>query len=213
LLGLQGEITTSPVQLGETLKGLTVKYQIDRELLLKLNHVTSPGEIYAGSSLILPVVTDSKSKVLVDKVSSDRTLLETAALNQTSTWGLLNENDDSNNNAILPGDLLYLGASQNTKQISSVDPKLTNVTISPLPLVQGDTYVIKVDSPQDVSLDGSLNGMELHFFPNGDNEQVALEGVYAEADPGLAPFKLSGKFADLSNPSCWKVVTILLPTR
>jgi len=196
LLGLQGEITTSPVQLGESLKGLTVKYQIDRDLLLKLNHVTSPGEIYAGSSLILPVVADSKVKVPVDKANSDQTLLEAAALNQTSTWDLLDENNDTNDDAVLPGDLLYLNASQDAKQISPVEPKLTNVTISPLPLVQGDTYVISVESPQAVTLSGSLNGMPLNFFADKDNEQVALQGVYAEADPGLAPFILSGKFAD-----------------
>ena len=199
LQGLQGQITTSPVQLGETLKGLTVKYQIDQELLLKLNHVTSPGQIYAGSSLILPVISGAKTKVPVAKVNSGQTLLETAVLNQTSMWDLLDENNDQNQTSILPGDLLYLNAAQDAKEISSIDPKLTSVTISPLPLVQGDTFVISVVSPQDVTLQGSLNGMPLNFFTSQANQQVALQGVDAMADPGLAPFILSGKFADGSS--------------
>jgi LysM repeat protein len=48
--GLQGVITTSPVQLGENLKGLTLRYRIDPALLLKLNHISCPGEIYVGSN-------------------------------------------------------------------------------------------------------------------------------------------------------------------
>jgi len=199
LQGLQGQITSSPVQLGESLKDLTVKYQISQDLLMKLNHVTSPGEIYAGSSLILPVVESSKVKDPVSKISSSQTLLEAAALNQTNTWGLLDQNNDSNPFSVLPGDLIYMSASENASQISSVDPRLTSVTISPLPLVQGETFEIQVTSPQPVTLQGSLNGMPLSFFPNKDNQQVALQGVYAEADPGLAPFVLSGKFSDGSS--------------
>lgn len=196
LKGLQGEITTNPVQLGESLKDLTVKYQIAEDLLLRLNHITSPGEVYAGSSLILPVVSNSNEKVPVSKVGSTQTLLEAAAINQTSVWNLLDQNDDQKNLSVFPGDLLYLNVSQDSNEISSVDPRLSSVTISPLPLVQGETFVIQVNSPQAVTLQGSLNGMPLNFFATEDNQQVALQGVYAEAEPGLAPFILSGKFAD-----------------
>ena len=199
LQGLQGQITTSPVQLGESLNDLTVKYQIDRDLLLRLNHVTSPGEIYAGSSLILPVVEESKTKVPVNKVSSDQTLLEMAAMDQTTTWDLLDQNDLTNEAATLPGKMVYLGVSQNIAEVSPVDLHLTSVTISPLPLVQGETFEITVDSQVPVKLTGSLNGIDLHFFTVDGNKQVALEGVHAMADPGLAPFTLSGSFDDGSS--------------
>ena len=199
LQGLQGTLTTNVVQLGESLKSLTIKYQIGQDLLMKLNHITSPGEIYAGSSLILPLQSDTQNLVPVAKVDSSQTLLEIAALHQTTTWNLLDQNDDVNQFVVLPADLLYANSSDPNTKISAVDPKLNNVTISPLPLVQGDTYVITVDSPQGVSLQGSLNGMPLNFFTTEDKQQVALQGIYGEAEPGLAPFILSGKFADGSS--------------
>lgn len=196
LNGLSGQITTSPVQLGESLKDLTVKYQINKELIFKLNHVTSPGEIYAGSSLILPVIDNSKAKVPVSKVSSAETLLEMAAKNKTTTWDLLQQNDNQKGTDILPGEMVYLSVSENAAEISPVDTRLTSVTITPLPLVQGQTFEITVDSPQPVTLAGSLNGISLNFFTLEGNKQVALQGINAMADPGLAPFTLSGTFAD-----------------
>jgi murein DD-endopeptidase MepM/ murein hydrolase activator NlpD len=41
--------------------------------------------------------------------------------------------------------------------------------------------------------------MPLNFFSNADNQQVALQGVNAEADPGSTPFTLNGTFADGSS--------------
>jgi murein DD-endopeptidase MepM/ murein hydrolase activator NlpD len=209
LQGLQGVITTSPVQLGESLKDLTVKYQIDRDLLLKLNHVTSPSEIYAGSSLILPVVEESKAKVPVSKISSDQTILEMAAVNKTSTWEVLSQNDDQQETDILPGEMVYLSTAQNAAEVSPVDTRLTNVTISPLPLVQGQTFEITVDCSQPVTLAGSLNNIPLHFFSLSDTKQVALQGIHAMADPGLAPFSLSGTFSDGSTFSFEQSVLLI----
>jgi murein DD-endopeptidase MepM/ murein hydrolase activator NlpD len=196
LMGLTGQVTTSPVQLGESLKDLTVKYQIDKALLQKLNQVVSPDQIYAGSSLILPVVEESKAKVPVSKVSSDETTLEMAAKNNTSVWDVLYQNGYKNESEILPGEMIYLNVADNSAQVSPVDTRLTSVTISPLPLVQGKTFKITVESPKHVTLTGSLNGSNLNFFSLDDNKQIALQGIYAMADPGLAPFTLSGTFDD-----------------
>ncbi len=194
--GLHGVITTTPVQLGENLKALTLRYKIDQSLLMKLNHITSPGEIYVGSNLILPQDNPDTAPAPIAKFSSSTTLLETAARNQTTTWNLLDQNEYANQFQILPGDMIYAKSSENSTTISAVDPQLNDVSISPLPLVQGQTFEITVDSPQPVTLSGSLNGSPLHFFSTSDNKQVALQGIYAMAEPGLAPFSLSGKYSD-----------------
>jgi murein DD-endopeptidase MepM/ murein hydrolase activator NlpD len=199
LPGLSGQISILAVQPGETLKGLTLKYQITQDLLLKVNRITSPGEIQTGSALILPVVDESKQKVPISMISASQTLLEVAASTQTNPWNLLSQNDDSSDESIFAWDVLYFTPSQDTKEISPVDAKLTRVTISPLPLEQGKTFVIMVKAPQAVTLQGSLNGMPLNFFSNADNQQVALQGVNAEADPGSTPFTLNGTFADGSS--------------
>lgn len=194
--GLKGTITTSPVQIGENLKGLTIRYKIDRSLLLKLNRITSPGEIYVGSNLILPEANPDTTPSPIAKLTSSQSLLEVAALHQTTTWNLLDQNEDENQFSVLPGDLLYAQTSDESAKISAIDPKLNEVSIHPLPLVQGQTFEITVNSSQPVTLSGSLNGSELHFFALDDNKQVALQGIYAMTDPGLAPFSLSGKYAD-----------------
>jgi murein DD-endopeptidase MepM/ murein hydrolase activator NlpD len=199
LPGLSGQISIMAVQPGETLKGLTLKYQMPQDLLLKVNRITSPGEIQTGSALILPVVDESAQKVPIGIVSASQTLLEVAASTQTNPWNLLGQNDDTVDESVFDGDVLYSTPSQDTKEISPIDAKLTRVTISPLPLEQGKTFVVTVEAPQAVTLQGSLNGMPLNFFSNADSQQVALQGVYAEADPGPAPFTLSGTFADGSS--------------
>lgn len=194
--GLHGIITTTPVQLGENLKALTLRYKIDQSLLMKLNHITSPGEIYAGSNLILPQDNPDAAPAPIAKYSNGTTLLETAARNSTTTWNLLDQNEYTNQFQILPGDMIYASGIDNANKISAIDPKLNDVSISPLPLVQGQTFEITVDSPQPVTLTGTLNGSTLHFFSIGENKQVALQGIYGMAEPGLAPFALSGKYAD-----------------
>jgi murein DD-endopeptidase MepM/ murein hydrolase activator NlpD len=47
-----------------------------------------------------------------------------------------------------------------------------------------------------MDLTGSLNGFELHFFQDSPNSYVALQGIYAMADAGLAPFVLKGSQGD-----------------
>ena len=51
--GLSGTLITQPVPLGESLLSLERQYQVDPQLLIKLNHIVSPAQIYAGKNLIL----------------------------------------------------------------------------------------------------------------------------------------------------------------
>jgi len=196
LEGINGTFTRRTVQLGETLDSLTVKYQMDRDLLVKLNKITSPGEVYAGKTLLLLYSDATDDRVTLGRSDSANTLLELAASNGTSTWNLLEINSRSGMTALLPSDLVYFVSSDTSREVSIVDPRLSEVSISPLPLVQGGTYTIKVVSATPVTLQGSLNGMPLHFFTLEGNTQVALQGVHALADTGLSIFSLSGTFSD-----------------
>jgi len=60
LEGLEGILITRPVNLGETARSLSRQYQVPLEKLERLNHLTSPNELYVGSSLILPEPEDLK---------------------------------------------------------------------------------------------------------------------------------------------------------
>jgi murein DD-endopeptidase MepM/ murein hydrolase activator NlpD len=105
-------------------------------------------------------------------------------------------NGRSGMTAILPTDLVYFISTDASLEVSIIDPRFSEVSISPLPLVQGGTYTIKVVSDSPVVLQGKLNGMPLHFFTLEGNTQVALQGVHALAETGLSTFSLSGTFSD-----------------
>lgn len=196
LQGITGTLSTNVVKLGESLNSLVVKYKINAGLLSRLNDITSPGEINAGSVLLLPYSEETDLLVPVAKIDSSKTLLEIAAENNTTTWNLLDQNIRSTETLFFFSDIVYLKSDDSSRPISPVDPKLNNVSISPLPLVQGETFEITVDSPQAVTLEGSLNGLPLHFFALEENKHVALQGIDAMAEPGLSAFTLSGTFAD-----------------
>jgi murein DD-endopeptidase MepM/ murein hydrolase activator NlpD len=194
--GITGELTPYQVQLGETLDCLELRYKVSLDTIKRLNHTTSPNEIQPGKQLILPAVDDATQRIPVGQTSGSKTMLEIAALNGTTPWDLLLQNNFKAETSVMPADILYSKATESTRQVSLLDQDLSEISISPLPLVQGKTYTVTVNAPRAVTLNGSLNGMPLHFFPLDGNKQVALQGVNAMADPGLSTFTLSGIFAD-----------------
>src|SRR4030042_3212935 len=54
LEGIQGILTTQPVGFGENLQSLSLQHHISTQSLKRLNHITSPNELYAGYSLVIP---------------------------------------------------------------------------------------------------------------------------------------------------------------
>jgi murein DD-endopeptidase MepM/ murein hydrolase activator NlpD len=65
------------------------------------------------------------------------------------------------------------------------------MAISPLPLEQGKTTLVQVQSPADLTLSGSLLGYPLHFFPGANGGFVSLQGIPRLDKPGMAEFVLS----------------------
>jgi murein DD-endopeptidase MepM/ murein hydrolase activator NlpD len=196
LEGISGTFTRRIVEIGETLDSLTVKYQMEKDLLVRLNKLTSPGEVYAGRTLLLLYSDDTNSRVSVGKSDSSNTLIEISARSNTSTWVLLGQNNRNRQTNLLPSQLIYAMSTTTPNQVSIIDPRLSEVSISPLPLVQGKTFTITVKSEQPVTLQGSLDGNPLVFFAVDENQQVALQGINAMAETGLSTFSLSGKFSD-----------------
>ncbi len=100
-------------------------------------------------------------------------------------------NQDQTSAAITPDEVIFTGSAEQSPPPNPLAPLVTEINISPLPLVQGHTFTIQVKTQPGVSLKGSLNGLPLAFFPSSENEQIALQGIHALAEPGLAPFSLS----------------------
>lgn len=194
LEGISGVLTSKVVNLGDTIQSLSRKYDIPETAFEKLNRLTSPIELYLGSSVIIPSSDTSNSSGLLT-ISASRTFLDQALLNQANPWNLAISNQTENTWDFLPSDSLSLKTSGDSQVQSVINPLISKIDINPLPISQGNTVVIKVTSTESLVLTGSLNGLELHFFESGQNEYTALQGVHAMAEPGLAEFSMAGTSA------------------
>jgi len=196
---VHGTLSVLTTKLGETLSDLEVEYGLDIAQIVKINKITSPTQIYAGSEVIVASSGDNTALVPVEIITSERTALEVSVLADRNPQTLLIWNRKSSMADFFPNTAVFDTKTDSTNMVSIFAPSLQLVEISPLPLVQGGTVSIKIQSENPVQLSGSLNGMPLYFQSDEDGMYYALQGVYALAEPGLAEFTLSGINSDGTN--------------
>jgi murein DD-endopeptidase MepM/ murein hydrolase activator NlpD len=165
-------------------------------MLVKLNHITSPAELYAGYSMIIPKPADEAKPLTHTAIFPGESPLELAAKTGLTPWDLAVNNNLDASWLMIPQEGLFYPGENGTESTSTISPEITDIEISPLPLVQGVTTVITIKTRQPAELTGSITDHELHFFQNGENTYTALQGIYALQDPGLVPILIKGTFAD-----------------
>ncbi|GER78855.1 MAG: LysM peptidoglycan-binding domain-containing protein [Chloroflexi bacterium] len=188
LQGVSGQLDTTTVAYGETLRSLSRQYGVSETTFARLNRLLSPAELYAGATLIIPV-TDNQSSSIAGRanLSPGQSLLELAVLRNAGAWSLVLGNNLPGTWAGLPGD--PIGAP------TGLPEAITKVEVEPLEMVQGGTTVVKVYAPPGLTLRGSLSKWNLNFFPQ-DYGYVALQGIHAMTPPGLYPLTLEGELPD-----------------
>ena len=192
LVGITGTLTTRVIPLGENLETLTREYKIKPSTFIRLNRITSPSELYAGASLIIPVENDTPPVVQFSNLSKSQTFLEFAAKMSTNPWELLLSNQLSSGVEITESDHILLPGNSTQNGSSLVSPYIKSIIVSPLPLFQGATVEIKLTTTTPLELTGSLNGLALNFFLMPDESYVSLQGIHAMSPPGLSQFEISG---------------------
>jgi murein DD-endopeptidase MepM/ murein hydrolase activator NlpD len=196
LEGIQGILTTENVQFGETLQSLSLRYHLSMDMLERLNHLTSPNELYAGYSLVIPQNDDSASSGKRVTLGVDQSLFELAILSNTDPWTILADNNLDSSSTVFPGDVIRV-PGDNDAGPGSLPPTITYVGVSGL--TQGQTAEIQIDGAAGLSITGSLMGHTLNFFMDHDNSYFAIQGVHAMMEPGLYPLSLSGSPPDGSS--------------
>lgn len=200
LSGLQGLVDTVKVAYGETLLSLSRHYRLAPTTVVRLNHLASPAELYAGLNLVIltdtAVITDTQRLNL----SAGQSLLELAVTQGINPWSLMQENQLASPAQALPGDTLLsasrtpgVGYSQ-----GALPPEITKIELKPGNFLQGKAVVIRVSASPDVSVRGSWLGHDLHFFAESPGNMAALQGVHAMAEPGLYPLVITTTLADQS---------------
>ena len=206
--GLSGTLITQQVPLGESLLSLERQYQVDPQLMITLNHLVSPTQIYAGKNLILLQQDNQVVLTAHASLGEEDSLLEMAVRQNSDPWTIAEVNQLSEPAIALPGDILFLpGGTASTVAGVFPDP-IVSAVADPLPMQQGATVQVKVKLSQDATLSGMLIDHPLHFFPAGDGSFVALQGVHALTDPGLYPLRLDATLADGSVHSFEQMVLI-----
>ncbi len=195
LEGIQGVIITQQIPFGESLRSLSRKYNIPEEILARLNHLTGPLELFAGSTLVIPEQPGGLPATSRVSVRHGQSLLEMAVFESVNPWTLINANTLPGGWSALPGDTLRSpGGIDNGP--GALPPAIQAAIIEPLSLEQGKAATLKITSEQELSLSGSFTGHQLNFFLFQGKEYAALQGVHAMTEPGLYPLTINGILPD-----------------
>ena len=186
---VEGVLTLQEVGFGEDLNSLSLRYNLSTDALARLNRLVRPDRLYVGQSLIVPEPEeDAKPENDVGALlpQPGETRLEIAARAGTNPW-------DLRRSALAPLRVWVMPGNPLTDSIGwrvSLPEPITSISIEPLPVVQGHTVVLKTEVSHPVHLEGSLGDHQLTFFPAGEGEMVALQGIHALAEPGLIDLEL-----------------------
>lgn len=189
LEGISGVLETEIVAFGDSLRSLSRRTQVSDENLRRLNRLISPGELYVGISLILPVQEGQRTLNTRITPAAGESLFELAVKQDSDPWTLSSLNKLQGTWSAIPGDVLYSPIEGSGDAATGLPSAFLSASISPLPMVQGSTEVIRVKTRDNISPSATLIDKPLRFFPLND-EQVALQGVHALLDPGVYPLRI-----------------------
>ncbi|HEX2989209.1 MAG TPA: peptidoglycan DD-metalloendopeptidase family protein [Anaerolineales bacterium] len=195
LEGITGILETEIISFGDSLRSLSRRTQVSDEQLIRLNRLVSPTELYVGISLIIPTQEDQLSLNARITPSAGESLLELAIKQDSDPWTLTALNKLDGTWESLPGDVLYSPTTNNEGNATGLPSALRDVSVEPLPLVQGGTEVIRAQAQEGVNLSGKLVDMPLRFVA-ADGEQIALQGVHALLEPGVYPLLIEATLPD-----------------
>jgi murein DD-endopeptidase MepM/ murein hydrolase activator NlpD len=192
--GITGTLDVTTIPLGENLDSLLIKNNISKETLVTLNHITIPSEIYSGSRLIIPTSDVTNELIPVHGIETGDTWLEMAIQQGNNPWKILDQNQKIHSWMFIPGEKVFAIKDNKTEgmEINPISPALENLTIDPLPLKQGSTVELVIETNVPLKLEGELAGSTLHFQPYGENKYVAFQGLSALQEPGLVNFSITG---------------------
>ncbi|MBI3166956.1 MAG: peptidoglycan DD-metalloendopeptidase family protein [Chloroflexi bacterium] len=208
LEGITGLLDTRFINFGDSYRGLKRQTQVEDSLFRKLNHVVSPSEFYVGSNMIVPIQDQTQYSKRISPTVGE-SMLELAVKNNTDVWSLTAINQLDGSWAGIPGDTLYTPGEAGENNASGLPSAFVSAEIRDLPIKQGGTGVIKVVTQPGVTLSGLLVDHQLHFFPNADGTQIALQGVHALLEPGVYPLRLDATLADGSTQSYEQLVLVV----
>ena len=207
LEGITGILDTEVIAFGDSLRSLSRRTQVSDEQLVKLNRLVSPTELYVGISLIIPKQEGQIEIKTRTDLGVGESLLELAVKQNTDPWTLAETNKLKSTWEALPGDVLYSPTGPSDTHATGLPPAFLSASIEPLPMKQGGTEIIHVQTQDNLPLEGLLVDHPLHFSATA-TDQVALQGIYALLEPGVYPLRLQTTLPDGSVQSFEQMVLV-----
>jgi murein DD-endopeptidase MepM/ murein hydrolase activator NlpD len=196
---LTGELLIHPLEPGESLASLRLRFGMQRATLIRLNRVLNPDQLYVSQPIVLPGQGDEGAALTAGTshiAERGEGLLALAATRNQSPWAVAAANRLAHPGLLPPGALLAFPGGE--APIKALPSPLRDVQLGPQPFVQGKTLVVRVVTQQPAALSGSLGEWPLNFVGDATNAQAqyALLGVYRLADPTLYPLTITATTND-----------------
>ncbi len=189
LAGMQGVLTTEFVPLGSSLTSLSRRSRAEPADLIKANKLTSPSELFIGRDIVMTRSEDSQGMETIASLKQGQSFFESSILAGMNTWELSHLNRLENPTRGLPMDTYYKPSEVDSPSNLAI-PGLKEVVIDNLPLIQGDTFLIKISSDEPVSVKATLAGVEPVFVDMGAGVQMAYGGIHALTEVGVYPLTM-----------------------
>ncbi len=203
----QGAPVVHVVRSGETLFSIARRYGATVEAIVQANDIADPRWIQVGQRLIIPSAGNSlpslrqaqdTASTQIHIVQPGETLTRIASRYGTTVSAIVEANELANPSLILVGQRLAIpGATQTTPLPSP----FIAIELKPLPVIQGQTLAIKVQTDRPVNLTGYFTSTGLSTsdnrplaFVREDNQYWALVGIEAIAQVG--PYLLELRASD-----------------
>ena len=185
--GIGGVLQTLPVEAGEDLHSLALRFGIKADDLARLNRLVSPARLYVGQPLIVPVAEGDAGPIQADFVLGDGQsgALDLAARAGLNPWLLQEINGGEGRTWLVPQNGIYLPGGEGSTD--ALPAQVASFSLSPERPGQGHTEVVEVVLTEEGKVSGSLGERSLNFMTPAAEplSRIALQGIHALAEPGL----------------------------
>ncbi len=194
LEGMQGILTTEYVTLGSSLTSLSRRSQTETAVLVKANRLTSPSELFIGREIIMTTQENGSYVTTMPAIKPGQSFLEASVLSGKNTWLLTEMNSLASPTFGMPMDTYYMPSNEENGSNLAL-PGIKSIILDNLPLYQGDTFLIEVESDQPVTIKADLASIQPTFVDLGDM-QMAYGGIHALTEPGVYPLTMTVTYPD-----------------
>lgn len=195
LKGISGILSTETLTIGETVSNICILSGMKESDLIAINQITSPTELYIGSTLMVVHDEDNQTYSSIDFFDHNQTLIEKSMIHSKNPSTFQKVNRMNGPWDIAEKQLLFANIQEDSNTIVRfISPLIDLLEIKQLPVTQGETHVVHIKSPYSLSLTGSIGDQGLNFFQDNGNqsEWYAFFGIDAMAKTGLTNFSISG---------------------